>query len=70
LVENESVGFVTQNCKQRATQTRAKTETTATREITAAMRAKTMKNNERSKNGREKKCHTIVVIKVNTVDFV
>ena len=44
MVKNESVGFSTQNCKQRqATKTRAKTETTAT-----TTRATT------SKNGREK----------------
>jgi hypothetical protein len=64
LVKEESVGVVTQNCKQRATQTRATTETTATTETAAVMRAKTMRKNERSKNhGRDKKCRTIVVVK-------
>jgi hypothetical protein len=61
LVKEELVGLVTQNCKQRTTQTRATTETTtttettATTEITAAMRTKTMRKNERRNNGRDKK---------------
>ena len=46
LVKNESVGVVMQNCKQRATQTRAKTEITATIETTAAMRATTRRGEE------------------------
>jgi hypothetical protein len=40
LVKEELVGLVTQNCKQRTTQTRATTETRATIETTAVMRAK------------------------------
>ena len=55
MVNEESVGVVTQNCKQRTTQTRATMETraaTETTETTAVMRAKTMRKNERSKNGR------------------
>ena len=43
MLKNESVGVVMQNCKQRAMQTRAKTEITATTETTAAMRATTMR---------------------------
>ena len=43
LFKNESVGFVMQNCKQRAQRTRAKTERTATTETIAVMRAKTMR---------------------------
>ena len=39
MVKNKSVGVVMQNCEQRATQTRAKTEITVT--TAAAMRAKT-----------------------------
>jgi sRNA-binding protein len=69
LVKNESVDFATQNCKQRrATQTRAKTETTATMRTTTT-RATTMRATT-SKNGREKKCRTIVMINVKIVDFV
>jgi tRNA G26 N,N-dimethylase Trm1 len=44
LKKNRSVSvLVMQNCKQRAKETRAKTETAATTEITAAMRATTMR---------------------------
>jgi hypothetical protein len=43
LVQNESVRVVMQNCKQRATQTRAKTEIMATTKTAAAVRASTMR---------------------------
>ena len=69
LVKEESVGVVTQNCKQRATQTRATTETTATTETAAVMRAKTMRKNERSKNVGDKRCCTIVVGKNQNCGF-
>lgn len=69
MVKEESVGVVTQNCKQRATQTRATTETMATTETTAVMRAKTTRKNERIKNGRDKKCRTIVVVKNQNCGF-